>query len=308
MNLSEVQTRDPGGPPTIPPVRQGSPRRSSAFRRAMRRFTRNRAAVGGLLVIGAFFVCALIGPMLPIDPYKTDFAGRLQPPSADAWLGQDQLGRDMLIRIVAGSRIALLVGFISLAIGLICGALIGLVAGMAAHTRLDAFLMRCMDIVIAFPWLLVVIAVIAMLGPSIKNAMIAIGITLIPEFARLTRSLVLSLREEDFVLAAKSLGASRLRIAFRHVLPHCIPQLTVLSTVKLGRSILAEAGLSYLGLGVQPPHPSWGSMIADGQDYLLTAPHASIIPGLAVLLVVMALNIAGDGLRDALDPKGVAKA
>ncbi|MCG8432706.1 MAG: ABC transporter permease, partial [Gammaproteobacteria bacterium] len=167
------------------------------------------------------------------------------------------------------------------------------------------FLMRCMDIILAFPWLLIVIAVIAILGPSIPNAMIAIGITLIPEFARLTRSLVLAARSQDFVLAAKSLGASRLRIAVRHVMPHCIAQLVVLSTVRLGRAILSEAGLSYLGLGVQPPHPSWGSMIASGQDYLLTSPHASLVPGLAVLVVVMALNIAGDGLRDALDPKGV---
>ncbi len=307
MSSSAGQGRDAGVAATVPPIRLGRHGRSSAFARATRRLIHNPAVVGGLIVIGTFLVCALLGPLLPFDPYRTDFPGRLQPPSLDAWLGKDPLGRDILARIVAGSRIALLVGFISLSIGLLCGALIGLVAGMAARTRIDAFLMRCMDILIAFPWLLIVIAVIAMLGPSIGNAMIAIGITLIPEFARLTRSLVLSLREQDFVLAAKSLGASRLRIAFRHVLPHCIAQLTVLSTVKLGRSILSEAGLSYLGLGVQPPHPSWGSMIADGQVYLLSAPHASIIPGLAILIVVMALNVAGDGFRDAIDPKGVTK-
>ncbi len=305
MNASTQQGGDADESASAQPIHPRRHGRSSAFRRVTRRLTDNPAVIGALIVIGAFLLCALFGPLLPVDPYRTDFAARLEPPSSDAWFGRDQLGRDMLARIVAGTRIALLVGFISLSIGLIGGALIGLVAGMAAHTRIDAFLMRAMDIVIAFPWLLIVIAIIAMLGPSIGNAMIAIGITLVPEFARLTRSMVLSLREQDFVLAAKSVGASRLRIALRHVFPHCIAQLMVFSTVKLGRSILAEAGLSYLGLGVQPPRPSWGSMIADGQDFLLTAPHASIIPGLAILIVVMALNVVGDGFRDALDPKGV---
>lgn len=281
------------------------PKRATPLRRALRRLVRNPAVVGALVVLGVFVALAVLAPVLPIDPYQSNFAARLQLPSADAWLGTDQLGRDILARIIAGTRIALMVGFISVAIGLVAGGLLGLVTGLVPNSRLDAVLMRAMDIIIAFPWLLIVIAVIAILGPSIPNAMIAIGITLIPEFARLTRSLVLTLRNQDFVLAARSLGASRLRIAFRHVLPHCVAHLTVLSTLKLGRSILAEAGLSYLGLGVQPPHPSWGSMIANGQDYLLSAPHASIVPGLAVMLVVMALNIAGDGLRDALDPKGV---
>ena len=247
----------------------------------------------------------VVAPLLPIDPYRSNFAMRLHPPSLDAWLGTDQLGRDLRARIIAGTRIALLVGFLSVSIGLVAGGLLGLLAGMVSGGRLDAFLMRCMDIVLAFPWLLIVIAVIAILGPSLTNAMIAIGITLIPEFARLVRSLVMSLGAQDFVLAARAMGASQLRIAFRHILPHCTAQLVVLSTVRLGRAILSEAGLSYLGLGVQPPHPAWGSMIASGQNYLLAAPHVSLVPGLAVLIVVMALNIAGDGLRDALDPKGV---
>jgi len=291
--------------PDAPAIRQGRSGRRSAFRRALRRLTRNPAVVVALVIVGVFVVLALVAQLLPIDPYRSNFAARLQPPSAEAWLGTDQLGRDILARIIAGSRIALMVGFISVSVGLVGGGLIGLLAGMVSGTRLDAFLMRCMDIILAFPWLLIVIAVIAILGPSIPNAMIAIGITLVPEFARLTRSLVMSLNAQDFVLAARSLGASQLRIAFRHVLPHCTAQLVVLSTLRLGRAILSEAGLSYLGLGVQPPHPAWGSMIASGQNYLLSAPHASIIPGVAVLIVVMALNIAGDGLRDALDPKGV---
>ena len=285
-------------------VRHG---RKSALRRALRRLTRNPAVICALIVLAIVLFFAAISPFLPIDPYKSNFGARLRPPSSFAWLGTDQLGRDLLVRIIAGSRIALMVGFISVSIGLVIGGLLGLLSGMLPNTRIDAVLMRCMDIILAFPWLLIVIAVIALLGSSIRNAMIAIGITLIPEFARLTRSLVLATHNQDFVLAAKSLGASRLRIAFRHVMPHCVAQLVVLSTVRMGRAILSEAGLSYLGLGVQPPHPSWGSMIASGQNYLLTAPHASLVPGLAVLIIVMALNIAGDGLRDALDPKGVVK-
>ncbi len=257
-----------------------------------------------LLIVG---ILAAIAPWLPVDPYTTNFAARLQPPSADAWLGTDQLGRDVLARLLAGSRIALVVGFLSVGIGLVVGGILGLVAGMNADSWLDTAIMRAMDIIIAFPWLLLVIAVIAILGPSIPNVMIAIGLTLIPEFARLVRSMVLSLRQQDFVTAARSLGASPWRIALHHVLPHCAAHVMVLGTVKLGRSILAEAGLSYLGLGVQPPHPSWGSMIANGQDYLLSAPHLSLIPGVAVMLVVMALNLAGDGLRDALDPKGIQR-
>ena len=285
--------------------RRGRGGRRSAAGRALRRLTRNPAVIVALGVLAIVLVCAVAAPLLPIDPYKSNFAARLEPPSPEHWLGTDQLGRDILARIIAGSRIALLVGFISVSIGLFFGGLLGLLAGMFANTRLDGFLMRIMDVILAFPWLLIVIAVIAVLGPSIPNAMVAIGITLIPEFARLTRSLVLAARSQEFVLAARSLGASRLRIAFRHVMPHCVAQLIVLSTVRLGRAILSEAGLSYLGLGVQPPHPSLGSMIASGQDYLLSAPHASLIPGFAVILVVMALNIAGDGLRDALDPRGV---
>lgn len=299
----------PGASTLDPPGRDDPgqfPRRSRSSR-VWRRLLRNPLVVASLGLLGFVVVLAIISPLLPIDPYKTNFLARLQPPSAEAWLGTDQLGRDMLARLIAGSRIALLVGFLSVAIGVVFGGGLGLIAGMMAGTWVDAVITRAMDIIIAFPWLLLVIAVIAILGPSIPNVMIAIGLTLVPEFARLVRSLVLSLREQDFVTAARSLGASQIRIAFRHVLPHCVANIVVLGTVKLGRSILAEAGLSYLGLGVQPPHPSWGSMIAAGQEYLLAAPHLSLIPGCVVMLVVMALNIAGDGLRDALDPKEVQK-
>lgn len=295
---------------TVEPLRETTriPARASSTRRLFRRLFRNPLVAVSIAWLVIVVVAAIIAPLLPIDPYKTNFAARLQPPSGDFLLGSDQLGRDMLARLLAGSRIALLVGFLSVAIGVVFGGALGLVAGMTVGTWVDTLITRAMDIVIAFPWLLLVIAVIAILGPSIPNVMIAIGLTLVPEFARLVRSLVLSLREQDHVMAARSLGASPLRIALRHILPHCAAKVIVLGTIKLGRSILAEAGLSYLGLGVQPPHPSWGSMIASGQEYLLSAPYLSLIPGIAVMLVVMALNIAGDGFRDALDPKEVQRA
>lgn len=270
------------------------------------RLVRNPLVAASLAFLALVLILALAAPALPIDAYRTNFLARLQPPSPAAWLGTDQLGRDMLARLLEGSRIALLVGFLSVGIGLLFGGALGLLAGMRPDGWLDVLIMRTMDVIIAFPWLLLVIAVIAMLGPSIPNVMIAIGLTLVPEFARLVRSMTIAIGKQDFVAAARGLGASQTHVAIRHVLPHCVPQVTVLATVKLGRSILAEAGLSYLGLGVQPPHPSWGSMIAGGQEYLLSAPHLSLIPGVAVMLVVMALNLAGDGLRDALDPRGVA--
>lgn len=285
-----------------------APVRVSSTRRLLRRLFRNPLVTASVALLVLVVAAAIIAPLLPIDPYETDFAARLQRPSGAFLLGSDQLGRDMLARLLAGSRIALLVGFLSVAIGVVFGGALGLVAGMMAGSWIDVVITRAMDVVIAFPWLLLVIAVIAILGPSIPNVMIAIGLTLVPEFARLVRSLVLSLREQDYITAARSLGASPLRIALRHVLPHCAAKIIVLGTLKLGRSILAEAGLSYLGLGVQPPHPSWGSMIASGQEYLLSAPYLSLIPGIAVMLVVMALNIAGDGFRDALDPKEVQRA
>lgn len=273
------------------------------FQRFRRRFFANRLVTVSYVVLCGVVLMAVLAPLLPISPYQTDFAARLQSPNFTNLLGTDQLGRDMLSRIIVGSGIALQVAFVSVFIGLIIGGLIGLMSGYFSESRLDAFLMRCMDVLLAFPWLLLVIAVVAILGPSIPNIMIAIGITLVPEYARLVRSTVLSIRRQEFVEAGAALGAKQSRIIFRYILPHCVPQLIVYSTIKMGRSILAEASVSYLGLGVQPPHPSWGAMIANGQQYLLSAPHLSLVPGVVVIIVVMSLNIIGDGFRDALDPR-----
>lgn len=209
----------------------------------------------------------------------------------------------MFSRVIAGTRVALYVGIVSLTIGLVSGAILGLLSGFLGGW-IDTFIMRVMDIILSFPWLLLVIAIVSILGPSITNAMFAIGLTLIPEFARLVRSVTLAIRATDYVQAAQAIGASPLRIMTLHILPHSLAQIIVLSTVTLGKAILAEAGLSFLGLGVQPPEPSWGTMISVGQDYLRDHPHLSLVPGVAVMLVVVSLNIVGDGLRDALDPKG----
>jgi peptide/nickel transport system permease protein len=275
----------------------------SQLSRFARRFFKNRLVIMSSTVLLVFIFIAAFAPYItPEDPYRGNLRQRLQPPSAEHVLGTDQQGRDMLSRVIAGSRIALFVGFVAVSIGLVAGGLLGLIAGYFRGFA-DTIIMRIMDIVLAFPWLLLVIAIVSILGPSITNAMLAIGITIIPEYARLLRSVVIATREQDFVQAAYSLGASHSRIMFVHIAPHCLAQTIVLSTVTLGKAILAEAGLSFLGLGVQPPEPSWGTMIATGQDYLMTHPYLSIVPGLAVMLVVIALNITGDGLRDALDPK-----
>lgn len=276
--------------------------RARALRRFGRRLFRNRAVTGGFIVLVAFIVIAIASPWItPTDPLRGDLRLRLAQPSVELPFGADHQGRDMVSRVIAGSRVALLVGFVAVGVGLIAGGILGLVAGYYGGI-VDTLIMRVMDIILAFPWLLLVIAVVSILGPSLTNAMLAIGITLVPQYARLLRSVVVSTRQHDFVQAATALGASHGRILWFHVAPHTLGQTIVLSTVSLGKAILAEAGLSFLGLGVQPPTPSWGMMIAVGQDYLRTHPHLSIVPGVAVMLVVVALNLFGDGLSDALNP------
>lgn len=277
--------------------------RTSRFRVFLKRLFQNRLVGLNLVVLVGFIAVAIFAPWItPEDPYRSNLRQRLEAPSTEHVFGTDQQGRDMLSRVIAGSRIALYVGFVAVGIGLMFGGLLGLIAGYFGGV-LDALVMRVMDVILAFPWLLLVIAIVSILGPNLTNAMLAIGLTIIPQYARLLRSVVVSIREQDFVQAAYALGASHNRVMFLHITPHCLAQTIVLSTVTLGKAILAEAGLSFLGLGVQPPQPSWGSMIATGQDYLMTHPHLSVVPGLAVMIVVIALNIVGDGLRDALDPK-----
>jgi peptide/nickel transport system permease protein len=264
---------------------------------------RNRLAVFGLVILLGLVVVALFGERLaPHSPTRTNIPDRLQGPSAMHLFGTDDLGRDVFSRVLVAARVSLQVGFIAVGISLTAGVLIGLVAGFYGKL-IDAVLMRLMDMVFAFPAILLAIAILAVLGPGIGNAMIAIGIVYTPIFARVTRGSVLSVREEVYVRAARSLGASDSRLIARHILPNVLGPVIVQTSISLAFAILSEAALSFLGLGVQAPDPAWGRMLAEGRAFIRMAPWMGVFPGLAIVVTVMAFNFLGDGLRDALDPK-----
>ena len=275
----------------------------SPARRARRRLFKRKAAVAGLVVITAFILLALLAPLIvPYDPTATSWSLVRKPPSALHWFGTDELGRDILSRVIHGARASLLAGLISVAIALGIGVPVGLLAGYRGGF-IDALVSRITDAMLACPFLILAIALAAFLGPSLGNAMIAIGITATPVFIRLTRGQVLSVKGEDYVEAARALGNPGWRIAFSHILPNILPALLVQATLSIAAAIIAEAALSFLGLGQQPPAPSWGSMLNAAQRFLTQAPWMAIWPGLAIFLVVLSLNLLGDGLRDALDPR-----
>ena len=266
------------------------------------RFLKHRLALAGLGLILALILLALSARQVaPHDPLRQDLPHALAGPSIEFPLGTDEFGRCILSRILFGARLSLLVGVIATAIGATAGILSGLAAGY--FPRLDAPVMRTMDVLLAFPSILLAIAIVAALGPSLGNVMIAVGVRSIPSFARLARSMVLSLKELDFVQGAAALGASHARVLFRHILPNSVSPLLVFSSMQVATAILLAAILSFLGLGVQPPTPEWGKMVSDGRAYLLEAPHVSLFPGLAIFIAVMGFNCLGDGLRDALDPR-----
>jgi peptide/nickel transport system permease protein len=269
---------------------------------AWRRFLEHRLALAGLGLILALILLALSAQQVaPHDPLRQDLPHALAGPSIEFPLGTDEFGRCILSRILFGARLSLLVGVIATAIGATAGILSGLAAGY--FPRLDAPVMRTMDVLLAFPSILLAIAIVAALGPSLGNVMIAVGVRSIPSFARLARSMVLSLKELDFVQGAAALGASHARVLFRHILPNSVSPLLVFSSMQVATALLLAAILSFLGLGVQPPTPEWGKMVSDGRAYLLEAPHVSLFPGLAIFIAVMGFNCLGDGLRDALDPR-----
>ncbi|MBR0872107.1 ABC transporter permease [Bradyrhizobium tropiciagri] len=275
----------------------------SPARRAWRRLIRRKGAVIGLAVISLFILMAVFAPwIVPYDPIATSWSLVRKAPSAQHWFGTDELGRDVLARVVFGARASLLAGVISVGIALAIGVPLGLLAGYRGGF-IDALISRITDAMLACPFLILAIALAAFLGPSLGNAMIAIGISATPIFIRLTRGQVLSVKVEDYIEAARAMGNPRWRIALVHILPNILPALLVQATLSIAAAIIAEAALSFLGLGQQPPAPSWGSMLNAAQRFLTNAPWMAIWPGLAIFLVVLSFNLVGDGLRDALDPK-----
>src|SRR5574341_164582 len=277
----------------------------SEGQRFVRVFFKNRSAqIGGVLV--AFFLLgALIGPVvLPYDAtLDSDLPNKLKPPSREHIMGTDNLGRDIAIRILHGAPVSLRVGIVSVAISLFIGVFLGEVSGQMGGA-VDSVIMRTMDVLLAFPGLLLAIVIVAFLGPGLTNAMIAIGIVGIPSYARLARSMALGLREEEYIEAARGLGASQLSILFKHILPNSLAPLIVQTTLGLGTAVVETAALGFLGLGQQPPYPEWGKMLAESQRFLLTGSWwALVFPGLAIIMTVMGFNLLGDGLRDTLDPR-----
>lgn len=272
-----------------------------------RRILRNKSFVsGGLIVLGFLLLAIFPQGFTAYDPIAADLSLRLQAPSAAHWMGTDDLGRDIMARIIYGARISLKIGLISVGIAMVIGACIGLVAGYVGG-KTDEILMRGIDIVLAFPSILLAILIVAILGPSLNNAMIAIGIVNVPLYARLLRSTTLQVRNQEFIEAAHAMGASHTRILFFHILPNCLSPLIVQVTLGIGGAILEAAGLSFLGLGAQPPTPEWGTMLSQAKDFIRTAPWTLTFPGLAITAVVIAFNLMGDGLRDLIDPRTAKK-
>lgn len=268
-----------------------------------RRLRRNRAAMAGAAIVGIFLLLALLAPVLvPFDPIEGHLDDRLLAPGWTHWLGTDALGRDVLSRVIFGARVSLQIQLIAVTLALAVGVPLGTVGGYFGG-RLDNLIMRGMDVLLAFPGIFLALGIIAVLGPGLGPLMLAAGISSVPQFARIVRGSVLSLKEREFVEAALALGSGNGRIMFRHLLPNCLAPIIVQSTLRMATVLLTASGLSFLGLGVQPPTPEWGAMLSNARSYLIVAPHVATIPGLAIMVVVVGFNLFGDGLRDVLDPR-----
>jgi ABC-type dipeptide/oligopeptide/nickel transport system permease subunit len=276
---------------------------STLSRDAWRRFRRSRLGLVGLgLVLALVFTAAAAPWVAPKDPAQQRLVDKRARPGAKYLLGADEFGRDILSRVIYGTRVALVVGVVAVGIAVGAGLALGSLAGFAGGW-VDAVVMRLCEVLLAFPYLLLAIAVVSALGPGVVNTTLAVGVWGTPTVTRLVRGVVLVLRETEYVHAARALGTPAVRIVARHVIPNVLPTVIVYATLFMAQAILVEAALSFLGLGVQPPTPSWGLMIATGRDYLVVAPHVATIPGLAIMLAVLGFNLLGDGLRDALDPR-----
>jgi peptide/nickel transport system permease protein len=303
-SLSRVAVAEPL--PVAPAARAGETTavaHVSQWSRVWRRLRRHKLAMAGLTFLGVLVLCAIFADLIsPYPPLQQQMAERLRPPSASHWLGTDDFGRDILSRIIYGSRISLQVGFVAVGLAGSIGIVLGLLAGYFGG-HVDSFLMRCMDVLLAFPAILLAVTIMALLGPSTTNVMIAIGIAYIPVFARVVRGSVLTIKPNEYVHAARAAGASELRMLVQHVLPGTSGPIIVQVSLALAYAILAEAALSFLGLGTQPPTPTWGSMLSFGREFVRDAPWFTFFPGFAIFLTVLSLNLVGDGLSDALDPR-----
>lgn len=280
-----------------------APPHVSEWKRFWRVFLQRKIVIIGLVILVILVITAIFAPLLaPHDPYRGVMRDSLSKPSAQYWLGTDIQGRDTLSRLIYGARMVLVVGFVTVGISATLGVVLGIAAGFYGGIT-NVIIMRAMDTLMGFPMMLLALILAAVLGGGIQNVIIALSVATLPGYARVMHGLALSVKEFDYVLAQKSMGSSNMRIMFNHILPNSLPPMIVLITLQLGTLILAEAGLSFLGIGIKPPGAAWGAMVADGYGYLLTHPMLSFAPGLAIMLVVFAFNLVGDGLRDALDPR-----
>ncbi|HTK02909.1 MAG TPA: ABC transporter permease [Bordetella sp.] len=293
-----MSTTSTANPAAIPGG--ATPRRTN---RAWAKFRRNRIAMIGAAIVLFFVIVAIFAPLLANhDPFQTSFTTIRKAPSATFWLGTDELGRDIYTRMLFGARASLMAGLASVLIAMIVGIPFGLLSGYFGGW-VDSSISRVTEALLAIPFLILAIALASFLGPSLINAMIAIGVSAAPKFVRLARGQVLAVKNEDYVASARALGASDTRIIVRHILPNIMPPLIVQATITIATAIIAEASLSFLGLGLQPPNPSWGSMLNTAKNFMTQAPWMSIFPGTAIFLAVLGFNLLGDGLRDALDPR-----
>ena len=268
-----------------------------------RRFRRNKQAMVGMCMLLLMIFSAIFASVIsPYDPLQQDIINRLQPPSAAHFFGTDELGRDIFSRILYGSRISLTVGLIAVSISSVVGCALGAIAGYYGGV-LDNVIMRCTDVLMAIPSILLNISIVAALGTGLQNVMIAIGISSVPAYCRIMRASLLSLKDQEFVDASRAAGASDPYIILNHILPNSLAPLIVQATLKIGGAILSCASMSFIGLGIVPPTPEWGAMLSTGRDFLRDAPHLTAFPGMAIMFAVFAMNLMGDGLRDALDPK-----
>jgi len=270
---------------------------------AWRRLKKNKIAIAGLFIVILYVACAVFAPYIsPHDPTKQSLADSFFMPNAEHLLGCDEFGRDILSRIIWGARISLLIQVSSVIVALLVGISLGALGGYYGG-KLDELIMRFMDILLAFPGMLLALAIVAMLGPSVRNLIVAIGIYSVPQFARITRGAVLAVSANEYVLGAKAIGESDLSVIVRYVLPNALSPIIVQTTLRMATVLLTASGLGFLGLGVQPPNPEWGTMLSSARMYLRSAPHVAIFPGLAIMITVLGFNFLGDGLQDALNPR-----